>query len=247
VLRLKYLNFNHRAFADSVTRNPQLHRFRRKLLEIDLKLPETEQAVYLRDAYAKVGLPADLASQLGTLRDDVHVVLNGPEPAPFSPKACVLHRIAIWALVAANHLDYKPGKLNLMGVTQKNSATGLSYMVPIPSTSGSIRFDKVVIRHGPKGWLRELAAVDRGYRGVTDNPAKDRTRHQLYPPDFYPKRERTQPPEGRRTYSRVSPTVLPRTNFTERVDVPRVVVRENPEVAEANNRYGFKPQQHALA
>jgi len=96
-------------------------------------------------------------------------------------------------------------------------------MVPVPGIGGATRFDKIVIRHGPKGCLRELPAVEQGYKGIVDNPVKDKTRRPLYPRDFYPTRQRAQPPAARRTCLPPADALARAANLSETVDVPRVV------------------------
>lgn len=211
VLRLKYVGFDHRKFVSAVMKLPELDRCKKQLLRIDLKLDpqisEDEQSLYYRDQYASAGLPADLAQRLGVLRHDTHVILNGPYPAPYSARACLLHRMAIWALQAAGRLEYKAGRLELEKVELKRAATGISYWVPFPNGGGEHRFDKLVIRHGPRGGITGLSEVEKGYKGILENPVRDRTRKPLYPGDFYP--TKSFPPTSHNTLAPItSPTQL---------------------------------------
>jgi hypothetical protein len=188
VLRLKYSNFNHVRFAATVARLQSLERYKRRLIEIDLRMPQDHQAEYLRDEYRSLSLPPDLAEQLGTLRSDTYVALNGSDPAPLSPRACILHRVAIWSLVMTGRLVYHPGRIDTGAIETRTAPTGIKYMVPLPGVGGKTEFHEIILRHGPRPCLDLFPAIVKGYAGIADNPAKDRTRRKLYPEGFYPPR-----------------------------------------------------------
>lgn len=191
VLRLKYSNFQHAKFADAVARLPELDRYKARLLNIDRNIPDIGREKYLRDEYTKLNLPGNLAESLGTLRTDTRVVINGPDPtSPLSPNACILHRVAVWALVVAGKVQYQAGRIDKEAITTERVTSGLKYFVPFPGV-GCLGFDAVVIRHGPAPCLTALSEVVGGYSGIRETAAKDKTRRQMYPDDFYPARHPT--------------------------------------------------------
>jgi hypothetical protein len=189
VLRLKYANFQHTKFADVVARHYELERYKDRLLEIEGNMPRADREKYLREEYAKLELPVNLAESLGKIRSDTNVVLNGPDPtSPLSPNACILHRVAIWALVIGNKVEYKPSRINKTLIKTKCVSSGIKYYVPFQG-SGNHGFDTVVIRHGPDPCLSTFPQVKSGYSGITETVAEDRTRGKMYPDDFYPTRQ----------------------------------------------------------
>jgi hypothetical protein len=193
VLRLKYANFQHTKFAAAVTRHPELERYKSRLREIDENMPAADCEKYLRDEYAKLDLPSKLAESLGTIRTDTRVVLNGPDPvSPLSPNACVLHRVAVWALVVCGEVRYQPGRINRESITSEPVPNGIKYFVPFEG-SGRPGFDAIVIRHGPAPCLTTFPEIARGYAGIPETAAADRTRHKIYPDGFYPARQAPQP------------------------------------------------------
>jgi hypothetical protein len=195
VLRLTYANFDHGRFAMAIARLNDLQRLKRPLVGIDLRMPDTGQVEYLRTQYERLSFPPNLATQLGTFRTDTYVLLNGPDPAPLSPRACILHRVAIWSLVLASKLVYRPGRLDVGGIEPRSVSTGLRYLVPLPGVGGKNAFDGVIIRHGPIACLGALPAIATAYRAIRENPAKDRTRTKRYPDGFYPE-PRSRRPTG---------------------------------------------------
>lgn len=186
VLRLSYSGFDHTQFVGRLVRVNELLALRTKLLQIELRMPDKGQSEYIHSEYQKLPFPADLAKRFGSLRTDTKVELNGADPFPYSPKACILHRVAIWGLDKAGHLRYRPGTLDVGGIETRPDTHGIKFMVPVPGDGGLTAFNKVILRHGPRPRLPNFSTVFEGYKGIKENPAKDRTRRQIYPDNFYP-------------------------------------------------------------
>jgi FAD dependent oxidoreductase len=187
VLRLKYSNFHHGHFARSIMRLTELDPFKAALVEIDRRMPATNQSEYLRDEYRKLPLPATIAESLGTLRTDTEVILTGRDPTPLSPRACILHRVAIWGLFQVGKLEYRQLNLDPSNIELRTEGAETKYMVPLPD-GGKTAFDGVLMRHGPLSCLTRFPTIADGCKGITENAANDRTRRKLYPDDFYPAR-----------------------------------------------------------
>ncbi len=185
ILRLKYSDFNHTKFADTVSRHRGLEKYKKRLLEIENNLPSECAGEYLLEEYKNLNLPEDFAESFGTIRTDTDVVLNGNRESPLSPNACILHRLAVWSLITAGKVKYQSGKIAPCKIEQKSAASGIQFYVPIKGLEDKW-FDILVLRHGPASCLTILPAIHKGYRGIRETASKDMTRNQLYPEGFYP-------------------------------------------------------------
>jgi thioredoxin reductase len=185
VLRLTYQNFNHSTFITRMMRLSALTALRERLLEIDSNMPSVGQSNYLHEAYSALPFPGNLARTLGAIRPDTYVELNGQDPYPYSTKACILHRVALWALNAAGHLNYRARRLDVDRIQPSKGQSGLTYAVP--GEGGSDTFDFVVLRHGPRSQLEIFPEISAGHSAASDSYVVDPTRWQMYPEGFYPK------------------------------------------------------------
>jgi hypothetical protein len=124
----------------------------------------------------------------------MRVELNGHTPSPLSPGACILHRLATWALFLANELTYREGKLVRTGITTDAGSDGRPrFWVPLEGR-GQRAYDEVILRHGPTGRLCDLPHIDAAFQGVVEAGYRDRTRKQMYPDGFFPdQRPRSSP------------------------------------------------------
>jgi hypothetical protein len=184
VLRCRYQEFNHSTFASKVARERDLDPYKRRLLQIDLQIPVIGAEKYLLEAYEKLNIPADLAYKFGDLRTDTEISLNGPSDSPLSPNASILNRFVIWSLIRARQLTFLPGRISRGTITTKETGNGVDYWISQPQ-GDELRYDEVIIRHGPAGCLNELRDIDEAFQGIEESATKDRTRTQLYPDDFY--------------------------------------------------------------
>lgn len=186
ILRLSYERFRHDSFVERVIRLPHLQQLARQLLKIDLHIPASNPSQYLHDEYEKLSLPIDFAQQLGSLRNDTYIEVNSPEPFPLSPKACILHRVAVWGLYKTQRFTFRPGALDVQAIEQRQRPDGVRFAVPVPGEDGQGIFHRVVLRHGPRGRLSQFPDVEANYAGISGPAIRDRTRKQLFPEGFYP-------------------------------------------------------------
>lgn len=179
--RFLYSDFDHTVFANNIKGTSILGSFSGRLIDIENRVPSASPEQYLLDEYDSLGMDPDLFREFGSLRSDTKVVLNGPESSPLSLRACVIHRVILWSLFRSNKFEYIRGKLPRRKATQRRAQR---LWVKMPDKSER-QFDRVVIRHGTDGCLRQIGVKASTIKRLRRSHKDDTTRIKLYPDGFY--------------------------------------------------------------
>jgi tetratricopeptide (TPR) repeat protein len=178
LLRIRLRDFRHDHLVKEFLSAEQLEPLRQQLCAIEEDadgLPLGE----LYERYENLRAPSVDAALNARRRLDTSVVLNGREPYPLSPRACVLNRFLVSRLLRMG-VSYKAGRVKVSNISQK------TFKVSFDSKESEEEFDRLIIRHGPEGaltplhsWLNEQDLVKMRERNQLDQ-----TRVPLWPPDF---------------------------------------------------------------
>ncbi|WP_052518850.1 FAD-dependent oxidoreductase [Archangium violaceum] len=181
LLRLRLKDFRHHLVLQRYFHGLNLGALEQKLLELEdpfLKGLLREDELFQH--YEHLPVPPALDEGLRQdLRGDTTAVLNGLEPSPLSPRACILNRFLASRLIRLG-VRYESGPLSL-------SRSGERYAVTFSETGHLEHFDELVIRHGP------LPALERSFKALWDKAGArmrefallDQTRRPLFNPDDF--------------------------------------------------------------
>lgn len=136
-----------------------------------------ELAVQYREL-VRARLKKDGSAFLSTLRErlrpDTDVVLNGPEPVPFSANSSMLNRLLTIAIldVDLEHATFTPGRLGKVEV----SASAGRRRIALSIDDQRFSFDEVIVRHGARASIERIEPVPAANARAGIEPMSDLTR-----------------------------------------------------------------------
>lgn len=182
LLRLRLKRFRHEHLVRDLLEGPALEPLKTRLLEIEHDLPSQPEAAlsaWLTEQYRALPVPTSLDENLRSrLRDDTRVTLNGSGALPLDSGSAVLNRFLAWRLVTFGDVQYQSGRMSSI------SAVAPGYEVRFEGGS-VLRFDHIVIRHGPNPAIRDFSIVGIHLDEFRRRAAEDKTRTRIWPDGFY--------------------------------------------------------------
>ncbi|WP_233206356.1 FAD-dependent oxidoreductase [Haliangium sp. UPWRP_2] len=182
LLRLRLTRFRHEHLVRDLFRGTPLEPLKARLLEIEQDLPrqhEDARPAWLTEQYRTLPVPPSLDENLRSrLRHDTRATLNGTGAFALDASSSVLNRFLAWRLLSYGDVAYESGRVS--------SITAVEPGYEVHFSSGrQLRFDHVVLRHGPVPAIRGFSIVEPHLDEFRSRAALDQTRARIWPDSFY--------------------------------------------------------------
>ncbi len=147
VLRLSFLDFEHKSFLHDVARNNSLKRMATEARSILRFATDREKAAYWKSFIANdtARKPEFLAKD--RIRRDVSVILNSTRSCPFLSEAQLLHQLLVALLLRHNIIEHVAGKLVGVGESKGLGKFVVALRKQRSKQNAYLLVDRVIERH----------------------------------------------------------------------------------------------------